>query len=82
MQLVEIKKFELLTHSAAIAEGVKRDHDTIIKLIDRNREDLEEFGRVGFGIRTLHTDGGPQKQRVALLNEQQTTLVNYLYAQQ
>jgi len=75
MPLVEIKKFELLTHSAAIAEGVKRRHESIIKLIDRHREDLEEFGRVGFEIRTLHTDGGPQKQRMALLNEQQTTLL-------
>ncbi|MFK3012703.1 Rha family transcriptional regulator, partial [Salmonella enterica subsp. enterica serovar Weltevreden] len=57
------------------AEGVGRDHDTIIKLVDRNKSDLEEFGRVGFEIRTLDTKGGRQKQRVALLNEQQTTLL-------
>lgn len=75
MQLVEIKKLDLVTTSTAIADGVKRDHDTIIKLIDRNKTDLEEFGRVGFEIRTIQTDGGPQKQRVALLNEQQTTLL-------
>lgn len=75
MQLVEIKKLDLVTNSAAIAEGVHRDHDTIIKLVDRNRADLEEFGGVGFEIRTLETKGGKQKQRVALLNEQQTTLL-------
>ncbi|HFK7186582.1 TPA: Rha family transcriptional regulator [Serratia odorifera] len=75
MQLVEIKKFDLVTNSAAIADGVGRDHDTIIKLVDRNKSDLEEFGGVGFEIRTLETNGGKQKQRVALLNEQQTTLL-------
>lgn len=75
MQLVEIKKLDLVTNTAAIAEGVGRDHDTIIKLVDRNKSDLEEFGRVGFEIRTLDTKGGKQKQRVALLNEQQTTLL-------
>lgn len=75
MQLVEIKKLDLVTCSAVIAEGVGREHDTIIKLVDRSKADLEEFGRVGFEIRTIQTKGGPQKQRVALLNEQQTTLL-------
>jgi len=75
MQLVEIKKLDLVTCSAVIAEGVGRDHDTIIKLVDRSKADLEEFGRVGFEIRAIQTKGGPQKQRVALLNEQQTTLL-------
>ncbi|EEQ1468303.1 hypothetical protein HDG27_001813 [Salmonella enterica] len=75
MQLVEIKKLDLVTNTASIAEGVGRDHDTIIKLVDRNKSDLEEFGRVGFEIRTLDTKGGRQKQRVALLNEQQATLL-------
>lgn len=75
MQLVEIKKLDLVTNTVAIAEGVGRDHDTIIKLVDRNKSDLEEFGRVGFEIRTFDTNGGRQKQRVVLLNEQQTTLL-------
>lgn len=75
MQLVEIKKLDLVTNTAAIAKGVGRDHDTIIKLVDRNKSDLEEFGGVGFEIRTFDTKGGKQKQRVALLNEQQTTLL-------
>lgn len=56
----------------AIADGVKRDHDTIIKLIDRNRLDLEEFGKVGFEIRAGYNNA---KVRVATLNEQQTTLL-------
>jgi phage regulator Rha-like protein len=72
MQLVEIKKLDLVTNTAAIAEGVGRDHDTIIKLVDRNKSDLEEFGEVGFEIRAGYNNA---KVRVALLNEQQTTLL-------
>ncbi|GBE70394.1 TPA: Rha family transcriptional regulator [Enterobacter kobei] len=72
MQLVEIQKLDLVTTSMAIADGVKRDHDTIIKLIDRNRLDLEEFGKVGFEIRAGYNNA---KVRVATLNEQQTTLL-------
>lgn len=72
MQLVEIKKLDLVTNTAAIAEGVGRDHDTNIKLVDRNKSDLEEFGEVGFEIRAGYNNS---KVRVALLNEQQTTLL-------
>ena len=72
MQLVEIKKLDLVTTTAAIAEGVGRDHDTIIKLVDRNKADLEEFGKVGFEIRAGYNNA---KVRVALLSEQQTTLL-------
>lgn len=72
MQLVEIKKLDLVTNTAAIAEGVGREHDTIIKLVDRNKSDLEEFGEVGFEIRAGYNNA---KVRVAVLNEQQTTLL-------
>lgn len=75
MQLVEIKKFDVLANSFSISEGVNRSHETVIKLIDKYLPDLEEYGRVGFEIRTFTTNGGKQKQRVALLNEQQCTLL-------
>ncbi|ERM14127.1 hypothetical protein L585_08645 [Pantoea ananatis BRT175] len=71
MQLVEIKKLDLVTNTVAIADGVGRDHDTIIKLVDRNKDDLEEFGTIGFEIRK----SGGKPLRIALLNEQQTTLL-------
>lgn len=71
MQLVEIKKLDLVTNTVTIADGVGRDHDTIIKLVDRNKTDLEEFGTVGFEIRK----SGGKPLRIALLNEQQTTLL-------
>ncbi|CDG48185.1 Rha family transcriptional regulator [Serratia symbiotica] len=76
MQLVEIKKLDLVANTLAIAEGVKKDHDTIIKLVDRNKADLEEFGPLGFEIRMVgRSQGGGKPLRVALLNEQQTTLL-------
>ncbi|QGH63418.1 Rha family transcriptional regulator [Serratia proteamaculans] len=75
MQLVEIKKFDLVTNSAAIASGVEKDHKPVIQLIRKYKADLEEFGRVEFEMRPFQTDGGMQKHEVALLNEQQTTLL-------
>ncbi|PAV10899.1 hypothetical protein CBG25_01005 [Arsenophonus sp. ENCA] len=76
MQLVEIKKSDLVANTIAIAEGVKKDHDTIIKLVDRNKADLEEFGSLGFEIRMVErSQGGGRSLRVAFLNEQQTTLL-------
>ncbi|WP_440863190.1 Rha family transcriptional regulator [Symbiopectobacterium purcellii] len=76
MQLVEIKKLDLVANTMAIAEGVKKDHDTIIKLVDRNKDDLEEFGPLGFEIRMVErSQGGGKPLRVAFLNEQQTTLL-------
>jgi hypothetical protein len=37
-------------------------HDTIIKLVDRNKSDLEEFGEVGFEMSWYNNS----KMRVAL----------------
>lgn len=74
MQLVEIKKLDLVTNSAVIASGVMKDHKPVIQLIRKYKSDLEEFGRVEFEMRPFQTDGGMQKQEIALLNEQQTTL--------
>ncbi|SPP32477.1 hypothetical protein ARAF_2642 [Arsenophonus endosymbiont of Aleurodicus floccissimus] len=76
MQLVEIKKSDLVANTIAIAEGVKKNHDTIIKLVDRNKADLEEFGPLRFEIRMVErSQGGGRSLRVAFLNEQQTTLL-------
>lgn len=76
MQLVEIKKYSLFTHSDLIAQGVGKSHDSVIKLIDRNIEDLNEFGPVGFEIRMANRiQGGGKSIRVATLNEEQATLL-------
>ncbi|MGX8939325.1 hypothetical protein ACWWJF_27615 [Symbiopectobacterium sp. Eva_TO] len=68
MQLVEIKKLDLVANTMAIAEGVKKDHDTIIKLVDHNKADLEEFGPLGFEIRMVErSQGGGNLSRAAFL---------------
>lgn len=72
MKLVEIKKSELFTQSDLIAKGVSKSHDTVIKLIDRNLADLNEFGKVGFEIRAGYNNS---QVRIAKLNEQQATLL-------
>ncbi|MDH4572447.1 hypothetical protein CUR86_08245 [Salinicola acroporae] len=66
---------ELLTTTAAIAEGVDRDHASVIRLVREHMEDLEDFGRVGFEIVPFTTAGGTQRREVASLNEPQSTLL-------
>ncbi|AWK17361.1 hypothetical protein GWK90_03485 [Candidatus Hamiltonella defensa] len=75
MPLVEIKKFDLVSNSSAIALGVKKEHKPVIQLVRKYQSDLEEFARVEFEMRPFQTKGGAQKKEVALLNEQQTTLL-------
>lgn len=64
-----------VTTSLAIAEGVGNPHASVIKLIRQNSSDLEEFGGVGFEIQPFETAGGTQNREVAILNEQQATLL-------
>ena len=66
---------ELLTTTAAIAEGVERDHASVIRLVREHLDDLEDFGRVGFEIQPFVTAGGTQRREVASLNEPQATLL-------
>ncbi|APR05652.1 Phage regulatory protein Rha (Phage_pRha) [Thauera chlorobenzoica] len=66
---------ELVTTSLAIAEGTEVEHASVIKLVRKYLEDLEEFGRVGFEIRPFETAGGTQRQEIAFLNEPQATLL-------
>ncbi|MEW8186330.1 MAG: Rha family transcriptional regulator [Candidatus Thiodiazotropha endolucinida] len=63
---------ELTTTSLAIAEGVGYGHATVIKLIKRRADKLEQFGEVRFEIQ-LNPQGSPTQY--ALLNEPQATLL-------
>ena len=64
-----------VTTSLAIADGVGNKHATVIRLVRDNVLDFEEFGRVGFEIRPFQTNGGTQHREIAILNEQQATLL-------
>ena len=66
---------EAVASSLAIADGVNHSHKSVIRLVRDNQEDLADFGRVRFENAPLHTAGGIQYREVALLNEQQATLL-------
>lgn len=65
----------LVTGSDVIAEQVENQHKNVLELIRRNLGDLEEFGRVAFETRKLENVDFSRPTRVALLNEQQATLL-------
>ncbi len=70
---------EPYTTDEVIAECAGVQRSTIMRLIRNRKNDLEEFGRLGFEIRTLQTKGGLQEIKIYHLNEQQATLlITYL----
>ena len=73
--LVFIDNGAPVTTSAAIAEGVCAQHKNVLELLRRNILDFQEFGRVTFETRPFETPGGTQHREVAILNEQQATLL-------
>ncbi len=72
--LVTLHSGEPVTTTAAIADGTGNPHASVIKLVRRHKEDLEEFGPLGFEIRVANRpQGGGSKAAVAILNEPQAT---------
>ncbi|WP_454113591.1 phage antirepressor KilAC domain-containing protein [Microbacterium maritypicum] len=64
---------EFVVTSETIANGAGVEHRAVLQLIGNNIADFEEFGTVAFEMRPL--PGGGLPVRVALLNEQQATLL-------
>lgn len=58
-----------------IAQGVNIEHKAVIQLVRKYESDFNAFGRVTFEMRPFETAGGTQKREVALLNEDQATLL-------
>lgn len=75
MNIVTLSSDQPVTTTFAIAEGTNNDHASVIKLARTYLVDLEEFGRVGFQIAPFETAGGVQQREIAVLNEQQSTLL-------
>lgn len=69
------KNGEYVVTSEAVADGAGIQHASVLRIIDENQADFDDFGRVRFEIRPFETAGGIQSRRVALLNEQQATLL-------
>jgi len=61
--------------SYVIAAGMLQQHRSILQLVRRHESLLSEFGRVAFEVQPFQTAGGTQYRDVAMLNEQQATLL-------
>ena len=75
MNLVTMINGAAVTSTLAIANGTETQHKNVMELVRNYQPDLEEFGGVAFETRPFETAGGVQKREVAILNEQQATLL-------
>lgn len=57
------------------ADGTSTQHKNVMELVRTYLSDLEEFRGVAFQTLPFETAGGTQKREVAILNEQQSTLL-------
>lgn len=74
MSALEIimRRGEFVVTSETIANGAGVEHRAVLQLIGNNIADFEEFGQVAFEMRAGYNNA---QVRVALLNEQQATLL-------
>src|SRR5260364_26673 len=73
--LVRLTNGQAMTSTAVIAKGTENTHEAVIRLTRTYQADLEEFGGVRFEIQPFETAGGTQRREIALLNEQQASLL-------
>lgn len=66
---------ELRTSSLVLSIGMEQQHRSVIQLVRKHTANLEQFGRVAFEMQPFKTRGGSQTREVAMLNEQQATLL-------
>jgi len=75
-QLVHRDNDKAFTTSLVIAENCdNRSHKVVMNLLNKYKEDFEEFGRVDFKNATLQTSGGLQEITYCDLTEDQATLL-------
>lgn len=75
VSLVTMSGNDPVTTSVAIANYLERDHHSVILLVRKHEQALSFFKRVEFEILPFATCGGTQSREVAVLNEQQATLL-------
>ena len=68
-------KDEAFTDSMILADGAGVDHSSVIRLITNHKDDLAEFGKVGFQIAPSPDSATGQKMKICRLNEQQATFL-------
>lgn len=68
-------KDEPYTTSDIIAEATGNNYRSVQRIIEKQKNRLEVFGRVRFEITPFETKGGVQNKKIYYLNEQQATLL-------
>ena len=63
------------TTTLLISENTGNEHKSVIQLVRSYLADLEDFGGVAFQMLPFDTAGGMQEREIAILNEQQSTLL-------
>lgn len=74
-ELVFEKRGQVFTDSLIIADMSKNQHRSVVRLINNNREDLEEYGKIEFRDLKSRNSKGGRPTRIYLLNERQSTLL-------
>ncbi|MDR2080345.1 MAG: hypothetical protein LBP54_00455 [Campylobacteraceae bacterium] len=63
IQLITLQSGIPVVSHRVITEYTGNEQKSIVRLIDTHKADFEEFGRVGFEIATLQTNGGEQETK-------------------
>ena len=74
-EIVTVFDGEAVTSTVTVARETDNEHASVIALVRKYQADFSEFGGVRFQIEPFETAGGAQSREIALLNEQQATLL-------
>jgi phage regulator Rha-like protein len=74
-EIVTVFDGEAVTSTITVARETDNEHASVIALVRKYQADFSEFGGVRFQIEPFETAGGSQSREIALLNEQQATLL-------
>ncbi|MCL8306399.1 Rha family transcriptional regulator [Pseudomonas putida] len=74
-EIVTLFDGEAVTSTVIVAIETGNEHASVIALVRKYQSDFSEFGGVRFQIEPFETAGGAQSREIALLNEQQATLL-------
>lgn len=75
LAIVTINNGEAVTTSLVLAKLLEREHATVLKLVRTHESNLQQFGSLRFQIQVMRSDGKGEKAQIAILNEQQATLL-------
>ena len=75
LAIVTINNGEAVTTSLVLAQLLEREHATVLKLVRTHESNLQQFGSLRFQIQVMRSDGKGEKAQIAILNEQQATLL-------